>query len=386
MQEIREAKFLLVDRGQINERHVRKEVAVSWHKSRLYGFHPKDAYRISEREFESPELAIFDFCDRVVPEFLNYFITNSAGNVLHKRASNTFFDAINDLSDNYVATTAFSVSAQTKRDAVVRLEEHYLDEFTKFTSRTIIIPNTDFIITIFYNGAENEYIYMSVRNSVISYSNDAGALASVVIAEPVLSDYISVDDYVYDELKNKMIVAESGLPFVIVGRDADALAWYFADTLGAPALRFSHRGIPEQKLEDRMVDCSKKSSTLLIADVEDAPQKYLTLIAQIVDFILESSEKKKKQIIIVSKNYPKSERIMNKLSMSVIDMDACLKDPIADFKFCTIEKAEEKLIKETLVATDWNTSLAAKKLGIGRATLYRKIRLYHFDNNARFSY
>ncbi len=385
MQSIREAKFLLVEKGQINEKFVRKEIAMSWHKSRLHGFHPRDGYHVSDKKIQAPELDIFDFCDRVIPEFLSYFITNGAGHVLHRRVSGSVFSAINDLSDAYVGTTSFSISAQSKRDSVVRQEEHYLDLFTKFTSRSIVIPNTDALITIFYNGVENEYIYMSVRNSVISYSNEAGLGRQAHPEAAQLSDYISIDDYLYDELKNKMTVAESGLPFLIVGKDSDALAWYFADKLAAPALRISHRGIPEHKLEDRMIDSSKKASTLIISDLDNAPSKYITLIAQIVDFILESGEKKKKQIIIASRKYPGSERIMNKLSMSVIDMDACLKDSYRDFDYCTIEEAERALIKGTLTATNWNTTLAAKRLGIGRATLYRKIKLYHFDNQGDFS-
>lgn len=42
----------------------------------------------------------------------------------------------------------------------------------------------------------------------------------------------------------------------------------------------------------------------------------------------------------------------------------------------TLKQVEEKHIRAVLVAVDFNFSQAAKALGIGRATLYRKANAY----------
>ena len=38
----------------------------------------------------------------------------------------------------------------------------------------------------------------------------------------------------------------------------------------------------------------------------------------------------------------------------------------------TLEELEKELIQKTLLECNWNKSLAAKKIGIGRRTLYDK--------------
>lgn len=41
-----------------------------------------------------------------------------------------------------------------------------------------------------------------------------------------------------------------------------------------------------------------------------------------------------------------------------------------------LSDVEKETIIQTLKETGWHITLVAKKLGIGRATLYRKIQLY----------
>lgn len=46
-------------------------------------------------------------------------------------------------------------------------------------------------------------------------------------------------------------------------------------------------------------------------------------------------------------------------------------------RFKTIAEIEADLIRERIVETNGNLNYAARTLGIGRATLYRKIREYN---------
>ena len=54
-------------------------------------------------------------------------------------------------------------------------------------------------------------------------------------------------------------------------------------------------------------------------------------------------------------------------------------------KACSISSAEKSTIENALVACQGNFTEAAKILGIGRATLYRKIRQYHLESQAKSS-
>ena len=45
----------------------------------------------------------------------------------------------------------------------------------------------------------------------------------------------------------------------------------------------------------------------------------------------------------------------------------------------TIQEMEQEMIRRTLVEANQNKSLAAKKLGISRSTLYRKLAEYKMD-------
>ena len=46
----------------------------------------------------------------------------------------------------------------------------------------------------------------------------------------------------------------------------------------------------------------------------------------------------------------------------------------------TLEKSEERLIREVLDACDWNKTEAARQLGISRSTLYEKLKRLHIVN------
>lgn len=385
MSSIQFEKELFVQKGQIREKNINKDIAVSWRKSKLYGLRPEtELSDAEEAEYENSELS--EYCERIIPDYLNFFITNGNGTILYERIVDDELKKIRDLNERSIGTTSFSVAITIKKDAVVKKEEHYLNQFTEFTSRTILIPEENIQVTLFYRGHENEYLYMSIRNSLISYVDDGALNLQNERQEVSLSNYINLDEYSIEELDNKLIVTEGRFPLLIYGRDAEYLAWYLSDKMLMPTLRISHKGIPENLFEDKLIDYSKKTSTLIIAELDDAPERYLTLISQIVDYMIEESGKRKKQIILTSKVKPTYERIIAKLGINAIDLDSCMfEKPQEEFNFITIEKMEEEIIEKTLHATGWNPTLAAKKLGIGRATLYRKMKLYQFEKKRKVS-
>lgn len=385
MSSIQSEKQLFIQKGQIRERIVDKDIAVSWRKSKLFGLLP-EMEPDEEPEVQSEETEWSAYCERLIPDYINFFVTNANGVILYRRILSAKLSGLPNLSERSIGTTSFSVAISTKKDAVVKREEHYLNLFTDFTSRTILIPGENIQITLFYEGHENEYLYMSIRNSLISYMNDGALMSQNEKQQASLSNYINLDEYSIDALDNKLIVSEGRFPLLIYGRDADYLAWYLSDKILMPSLRISHRGIPELLYEDKLIEYSKKTSTLIISELDDAPEKYLTLVSQIVDYMIESGGKRKKQIILTASKKPEYERIMAKLGVYAIDLDSCLLEkPREEFEFKTIEKVEEEIIEKTLRATGWNPTLAAKKLGIGRATLYRKIKLYQFDKESKLS-
>jgi DNA-binding NtrC family response regulator len=46
----------------------------------------------------------------------------------------------------------------------------------------------------------------------------------------------------------------------------------------------------------------------------------------------------------------------------------------------TVEEAEKQLIIRALKDTNGNRTLTAKKIGMSRRTLHRKLHLYHLEN------
>lgn len=384
MSELREAKELFVAKGQIRDKVVSRELSVSWRRCKMYGLLPSHPI-LCDEAYDPEEDEFTEYCDRVVPEFISFFVTNKEGEVLFRRTDNTELHRITSLSERMVGTTSHGIAANLKKDAVVRKDEHYLDCLSIFTSRTIYVPSHDVMITLFYRGVDNEYVYMSVKNSIMSYLSEDHFKLSSENKPADISDYIDVDKYLIEELENKLIVTDSRFPVLIIGEDADALAWYMADRGLFSALRVSHKGIPDSMLEDKLIDVSKKTSALIISDLHDCSERYLSLVAQIVDYMIENGEKKKKQIFLTAQSVFKSERIMNKLQLSTILLPDYLKNANVDFAYKTIQEMEAELIGATLEATNWNPSLAAKKLGIGRATLYRKMKLYQFENNGKIS-
>ena len=46
----------------------------------------------------------------------------------------------------------------------------------------------------------------------------------------------------------------------------------------------------------------------------------------------------------------------------------------------TVKEAEKQLIMRALKETNGNRTLAAKKLGMSRRTLHRKLHFYHLEN------
>lgn len=385
MKELREAKELFFQKGQIKEKIVRKELAVSWRRCKMYGVLPGDRWLGGEIESDAVEESFCDYCERLVPPFISFFVSNRAGDVYYRRVVNPDLNHINSLVEKEIGTSSFSVSLHLKKDSVVTKEEHYLEALTTFTSRSILLPGNDLVITFFYEGLDNEYVYMSLKNSILSYVNEDGMRMKSEKKDVELSDYISFDEYNPDELENHLIVANSRMPLLIIGKDSDAVAWYLADRSMYSTIRVSHRGIPDDLLEEKLIEASRKCSALIIADIDTAPEKYLTLVAQIVDYMIENGEKKKKQIYITGKTFPDSERIIEKLQLSTVNLTP-LEPPAEEFVFRTVEEMERELIEKTLIATDWNTTLASKKLGIGRATLYRKMKLYQFENKPRVSF
>lgn len=49
----------------------------------------------------------------------------------------------------------------------------------------------------------------------------------------------------------------------------------------------------------------------------------------------------------------------------------------------TLEDLERAAIEATLVANRFNVTVTARILGLGRTTLYRKMKQYHFQESAR---
>lgn len=383
---ILEAKRVFQQRGQINESVISRDVAVSWQKCKLFGMSMQDLPRLMEDEVEYDDIDFVAFCDHIIPEYTNYFITDQHGNVLHKRIWDSELDIINNLSDDYIGTSSFSISMNLQKDYAVRFHEHYLDIFGIYVSRTIFIEKNKPLITIFSKGVENEYLTMSLKNSVMTYSNEKVITTAGIVTDVSLDMYIDSVDYNLTQLKHEIErVTGTGLPILILGRNADALAWYIADKTGKHSTRFSGKGIPQGKIEEKLIDHSSKTTNLIIGNLNKDNQRLYSAVTQIVSYMTETHERKKKMIIVTSEAREYVESIASILSLSTIHLNDFvvvrkkMGTPEELSSVRTLAETEEREIRNALVVSNWNISNTAKVLGIGRATLYRKIKLYNID-------
>lgn len=381
-----EAKRLFRVRGQINESIISRDIAVSWQKCKLFGMNMHDLPRLMEDEIEYDDLDFVEFCDHIIPEYTNYFISDTNGNVLHKRIWDSELDIINNLSDDYIGTSSFSISINLQKDYAVRFHEHYLEMFSDYVSKTIFIDKNKPLITIFTKGIENEYLSMSIKNSVLTYSTEKVITTAGVVTDVSLDMYLDSTEYELTELKHEIErVMGTGLPVLILGHDADALAWYIADKTGKYSIRFSGEGIPQSKIEEKLVDHSGKTTNLIIGGLTKENQRLYSAVTQIVSYMTETHERKKKMIIVTAEEKEQVESISSILSLSSIHLNEY---KIAKNKRARIEdlstiqtlaEVEEREIRNALAVSNWNISNTSKALGIGRATLYRKIKLYNID-------
>lgn len=384
-----EAKRLFHLRGQINESIISREIAVSWQKCKLFGMNVHDLPRLMEDEVEYDDHDFVAFCDHIIPEYTNYFISDWNGNVLHKRIWDKELDIINNLSDDYIGTSSFSISLNLNKDYSVRFQEHYLDLLTEFVSRTIYIDKSKPFITIFTKGVENEYLSMSVKNSILTYSNEKVITTAGVVTDVSLDMYLDLAEYDLVELKHEIErVMATGLPILVLGKNADALAWYIADKTGKHSTRFSGEGIPQGKIEEKLVDHSSKTTNLIIGRLSKENQRLYSAVTQIVSYMTETHVRKKKMIIVTADEREMVESIASILSLSTIHLDNYVLERKREFyavdlsKIQTLAEVEEREIRNALTASKWNISNTSKALGIGRATLYRKIKLYNIDTRA----
>lgn len=379
MTEVQEAKKAFVERGQINKKIVSDEIMLSWQKCRLLGMHPSWEIRSAGVGVIDAEGDFYDYCDRVVPEHISYFLTDEQGRVRKRRASFSELRVIDNLSDNFVGSTSFAVAKSTKKMELVRGEEHYLEALSDFTSATLPFAEQSLYLTLFFLGRENAVLLAGISDNLEAFIKNKGIGSTKTSSKVRLSDYINENEYEFRELLDRVRAVNTELPLYLIGRDADAVAWYFSDRRRELGLRISHRGIPDKFIEDKLIDYSAKSDCLIIGDVADAPERYLSLIIQIVDFVMDKDARSKKRIIITATSEPADKRLSEKLIMTTIDLDKFLKKGALSIDTKSLEEVEKAEIERTLLATNGNVAKAAKMLGIGRATLYRKLKVYQIE-------
>lgn len=387
---VEQAKINYITKGQVNEEVVGRDIAFSWEKCKMIGLNPSNPIKNENLNHKFGTNSFLEFCSKIIPASVSYFITDDTGMVYSKNIVDSELEEVDYLTEEYIGTTSFCIARNREKSSAVEKHEHFLDILSDFVSKTIILPKRDPIITLFLRGNDDGYITNSIQNSLSQYRGRITLKGAAPLAiDTNLSDYIDENDYRFNDLMHDLSRLEKiEVAVMIAGRDSKAVSWYLADLKSNHAGRFTCAGIPEYKLEDRLIDFFEKFSTVIIGEFDDAPPVVVAALSQMIDFytLPENETQSNRKIYLIfecSDNYP-DNGLSEKLSLSRINLNDYLTPRVKSVyenPCCgsSLEEIEKKQIKGVLEMNDWNISLASDILGISRATLYRKIKLYNIE-------
>lgn len=405
MNDIRSAKKEYELLGRIDHSKIDKNISVSWHRSKLSGLEMASVpafNNINERQYISK---FSEYCDAIIPQHIDYLLVDDSGVVQYKRSDNPLIYSIRDVSERYIGTNGGGIAIANKNHAVVSLEEHYLDQFVSFTSRGIYIKKGFPLVVLFYYGTENGMLYhqisqkindfveksdrrafqkqkVSQNNTILSYLQNQPWFQEMVVPEAT----IKILDH---EIHKKV---QTGMPLLVKGAYCESISWYISSIMKAPAAVFSGKGMLKKNQVIYFGQLLAHFDTIIVRDLEDIGKELSILLCQMIDEkikIFSTKHPTENNDVDLIFAMPSGKAInatlnngINKLGISTIML------PVGSVEASellnqasTLKQTEEVKIINELKKTKWNISKAARNLGIGRATLYRKIKLYHIEKN-----
>lgn len=387
------AKGAFVKYGQVNESLVRREIAQSWQKCKMASMDLESDIVALGKPILLNESPFLDYLERIIPPYITFFVTDEHGNIFRKNVVDSEFNFADSISELAIGTSSLSVASRIKKSAEVKYHEHYLNILSTFVSHTIYVGDKKPLVTIFTRGKNDGYLVNGISNSIFNF----GGRKEVGKSEPDFS--VSLSTYVgencYDSvLKDKIReILSMDLPPLIVGKDADKLAWYIVDTHfnrgNTRSGRFSPLGIPDELIEDRLVEFFEVFDAVIIADLDMAPRNMVSALSAMLEFHVKNVSQKY-NIVYTLADEKFSNVITKKLSLSRLDLDNYMtreaqKKFASNIKIDKMAEIQKKEIIKALEATDWHVHEASKRLGLGRATLYRRIKEYQIEKSKTFS-
>lgn len=125
-EEIKKIKNNFIETGRLNEKKIRKDISISWHRCRLLKFDvnqtltPKSSSAVTQHQMKRIEQ-----WEHLIPVTYDFYLCDQNFNVLHQRVEEYGLTAIHSLDESVMGTNGAAIAAKTGKTFLVSGEEHY---------------------------------------------------------------------------------------------------------------------------------------------------------------------------------------------------------------------------------------------------------------------
>lgn len=471
---VEEAKIQFLKTGRLNRKVIRDEIALSWYRCRLNNLdflktQIRDDLDHSNNDLlEIQTIKIQNLLKAFNKDKYNTFMINLEGIVIEKIVYEDTLDLINNFAEDFLGTSAASLSLKSEEVEHVSYQEHFLDVFRHFNSYAFPIQNNDQVIgflVIFTKVVLPDDEIQKIKYEISNRSLDLESIDSIVDSKQAsysIEQFLVVTDEQSQKI-NKQVdkMNEVKMPIYIFGPKGSGkshLAWYIGHKILKMTQFLDMKKLPSVIRDDMIENALSQYDTLIIDSIEvvnTSIQKMLTVYSE-EKFINKSSGKysdyRCSNIILTTVYNPKelieifnfNERFVNRFSQHVIStvefadpmidtlkLDQLLDRYNCDFsdgfkkmllklsqgkrvdevaeilensvkkackgqmltsedldlgmekKFITLAELERDYTIEVFKTFNENMTLTAEVLGIGRSTLYRKLKSYQIETKSQ---
>ncbi len=467
---IEEAKKQFLETGRLNRKIVRDEIAMSWYRCKLNNL---SSEKISINSIENHSgksvddiTKLQDLLKKLNKESYNAFIISRNGDVLDKIIYDEIFESILNFREEFLGTTAASLTIKSEKYEYTIEHEHYNNCFEKYCSYAYPIVKNETNIgyyVVFTEFKFNEYMHQSIRNSIdsleINIKHEVSEAVNSQKSYP-LDHFILLTpekkDLLIQNIKKLNILS---LPIFIWGPKGSGksnLAWFISNKNFKMIQFIDLEKMPVILRKDMIINALCHYETVILDNIQSLDADTISLLTVYTEEkVINKSESKYcnfncKNIILLSVYSPRdlqenrsvSERFINRMCQQVIRTeeygDLTVSEEILqqmldryncefslDFKktllkitqgkkldeiakiiensvskaskgrllmpedievknedqYVTLAELEKNYTIKVYSAMNKNMTLTSEILGIGRSTLYRKLKSYQIETD-----
>lgn len=132
-EEIKKIKNNFIETGRLNEKKIRKDISISWHRCRLLKFDvnqtlaPKSSSAVTQHQMKRIEQ-----WEHLIPPAYDFYLCNQELEVIYQRIEEYGLTSIHSLDESVMGTNGAAIAAKTGKTFLVSGEEHYHSELAHY--------------------------------------------------------------------------------------------------------------------------------------------------------------------------------------------------------------------------------------------------------------